>query len=272
MIIKTIDMLTQNPSLPLSALLPSSNIYKEYIRTQDPMPNNLSIYDIFALLLSGRYDAKPCNSAIITFNYDVILDNACVTSQIQPYYSLPNEKCSPLNLKILKLHGSANWMTCSNPVCMNGGKIVGVKHYGKFLSEYKDENCPKCGNKSLMPLLVPPSWDKTQFKDILGKIWKEAGKEIREAKRIFILGYSFPEADLYFRYLLYTTLSFNRNDPYIYIVDTHKGGAKVLNKLNELLNKTFYERFIIKTFSGEGTHGFINNVLRNNSLEYFTPT
>ncbi len=266
MIVKTLDMLAIKK--PASSIF-SSKLLEEYKRLNDPIPKNLNIYHIFALFLSGKYNCKPCNSSVVTFNYDVILDNACVDQQICPYYCLPDEKESLPSLKIFKLHGSANWMTCSNPLCENDGKLVSVKGYGKFLDEYKNGACSKCDQKQLMPLIVPPSWDKTQFREILGNIWKEAGKEIREAKRIFIIGYSLPDADLYFRFLLYTTLSFNRNEPEIYLIDHAGGYDNISRRLRTIFSETYFSRHFHEQFGRTGIEQFINDRLRGDPGEYF---
>ena len=112
-----------------------------------------------------------------------------------------------------------------------------------------------------MPLIVPPSWDKAQFKEILGTIWNEAGREIKEAKRIFIIGYSLPETDLYFKYLLYTTLSFNKNDPEIYIVD-YREHEKVIRKFKDIFTEQYFKRRVKDTFLTTGVTGLINDYLR----------
>lgn len=271
MIVKTLDMLTKQNKKPGSGILVGSPIALEYNRLRDPLPKHQDVYDVLALILSGRYHMKPRSSSVITFNYDVILDDACIKWGIKPHYCLPGDKQkNDLHLKILKLHGSANWMTCSNPNCEDGGRLIDVKLYGKFLHEYKTKACPRCKEQQLMPLIVPPSWDKTQFKEILSNIWSEAGKEIREAKRVFIIGYSFPDADLYFRYLLYTTLSFNKNDPEIYIVDIEDGYNKVASKLKDIFTETYYDRHIKDRFGRVGVTDFINQHLRLKRGEFFT--
>jgi len=50
------------------------------------------IYTHFALLLSGKYDApnKSRSNIIITFNYDLILDDALRSTGVEPLYGLPD--------------------------------------------------------------------------------------------------------------------------------------------------------------------------------------
>lgn len=273
MIIKTIDILTGKTILLGSNLNPKWGIVKEYVRLGKLVPGNFNIYDKFALLLSGKFDSVPCNSSVITFNYDIILDNACLKQGIEPYYFVPDQSQPEISLKILKLHGSANWMTCSNPKCDEKfEQLIRIKRGDKLLHEYKTETCPTCNQQKLMPLIVPPSWDKTQFKDVLGRIWNEAGKELKEARRIFIMGYSLPEVDLYFRYLLYTTLSYNEKDPEIFVIDWGEGASKVINRLKEIFSPIFYERHIQEQFSHRGIEDFINSHLSYSLFNYFKPT
>ena len=81
------------------------------------------IYTHFALLLSGRYDApnKSRSNVVITFNYDLVLDNALRRVGVEPHYGLPDcdlDELAPQQqggVSVLKLHGSTNWAIC--PKC-----------------------------------------------------------------------------------------------------------------------------------------------------------
>src|SRR4030042_5044469 len=60
-----------------------------------------------------------------------------------------------------------------------------------------------CDNKVLnsTPVIIPPTWNKTVYHEQLGNIWKRAAYELSKAENIFIIGYSLPETDSFFRYL-----------------------------------------------------------------------
>ena len=51
------------------------------------------------------------------------------------------------------------------------------------------------------PLLVPPTWNKGGYRGVLASVWQQAANELSEAQRIFVVGYSLPETDSFFRYL-----------------------------------------------------------------------
>ena len=260
LIIKTLDTLTRKTHSPTYLLDSRSPIFKKY--HSRGLRVDLTMYEIFALVLSGKYHGAPCDSSVITFNYDVVLDNACSEHGINPYYCLPREKQKETSLKILKLHGSANWITCANPKCNKNEQLIDIKHGEKYLKEYITGSCPHCHQKKLMPLIVPPSWDKSKFREILCLIWKDASKEIQNARRVFIIGYSLPEVDLYFSYLLYSTLSFNTNNPEIYIINTEQGYKNVKDKLIKILTSGYCEKRLIERYSRMGVKRFIADQLR----------
>lgn len=51
------------------------------------------------------------------------------------------------------------------------------------------------------PLIVPPSWNKADYHSALSDVWAAAAKHLSEAEQIFIIGYSLPETDSFFRHL-----------------------------------------------------------------------
>lgn len=116
-------------------------------------------------------------------------------SPIVPPSSMPN---------ILKLHGSINWY-------INNYDESGLVQYEQ---DYK--------NTLLSPFIIPPILDKTQlYKNLtLEKCWNTAFQEIKEAKRIFIYGFSFPKTDIAIRFLFQSALKLNLNKPTIYIINT----------------------------------------------------
>ena len=51
------------------------------------------------------------------------------------------------------------------------------------------------------PVIVPPTWNKTDYNQTLVNVWRRAAEELSEAENIFVIGYSLPETDAFFRYL-----------------------------------------------------------------------
>jgi hypothetical protein len=79
---------------------------------------------------------------------------------------------------------------------------------------------PKRRSLPLLPLIVPPIYEKTpRYKKALSPIWAAAEDRLTRAERLIIFGYSFPEVDLAARSLF--RRCFNRNDSLreIHVID-----------------------------------------------------
>jgi len=57
---------------------------------------------------------------------------------------------------------------------------------------------------------VPPSWDKSEYSKIMQPVRKRAVDALKTATRICAIGYSMPETDAFFKFLL--TLGLAEND------------------------------------------------------------
>jgi len=51
------------------------------------------------------------------------------------------------------------------------------------------------------PVIVPPSWNKADYHRDLTEVWAKAARHLSEADYIFVMGYSLPETDSFFRHL-----------------------------------------------------------------------
>lgn len=149
--------------------------------------------------------------AIITFNYDLCLDFAAYSYGLPTTYCL-NEDERHSGVRVLKLHGSLNWT-----VCRGCKKVVAwpfreyfTKYSWQFLHDVKSvflnvasnlnnfEHCKSFPGKE--PFLVPPTWNKTQFHNEIGPVWRAAARELSNAENVFVCGYSLPRTDMFFRY------------------------------------------------------------------------
>lgn len=117
-------------------------------------------------------------------------------------------------VKILKLHGSLNWLQC--PRCFRlytafdrrkTGKKAPVRPFQKI------QKCRHCDNNfsressaekshSLEPNLIMPTYIKDLSNPQYRIIWQNAGIEISEASKLVFIGYSLPQADFEIRSLL----------------------------------------------------------------------
>lgn len=172
-------------------------------------------YHEFALLLNDMCKGQDFrNTAVISFNYDLCLDFALHRHGIPFTYELtPGDNTE--GLRLLKLHGSMNWGICPgcnktvpwllrdffrthsyNNLWFSEVKTV-ILDLASKLGSYKH-----CGEKGLIePLLIPPSWNKTEYHPLVAPVWGAAARELSEAENIVICGYSLPETDSFFRHL-----------------------------------------------------------------------
>lgn len=176
-------------------------------RISSPKP-----YDVFMYVLNDakktQHPQDPHQFSFITFNYDLCLDLALFSSGIQFDYCLDavkNHTHSPL----LKLHGSINWGLSEDdriiPYNVHETRLfVGLTdnqdvfcNLGSKLCEKTYEGKPLNGP----PVIVPPTWNKNSYHGQLSNVWSKAADEFAKAENIFIIGYSLPETDSFFRYL-----------------------------------------------------------------------
>lgn len=187
------------------------------------------IDDFTDYLISKRIQHKKNDPfAIISTNWDILLDNSFKrkiesSEGIVDYccYTTPYDKNEPImpgllalgkglyNIKMLKLHGSMNWLHCKR--CQR----LYVTFFEKIaIDEYVNKPiCRICernfsnehtsdGGGLLSSQLIMPTFLKDLNNVQLKLIWQNAGIEISEASKIVFMGYSFPMADFELRQLL----------------------------------------------------------------------
>jgi len=174
-------------------------------RVQPPQP-----YGPFAELIRDMTTtATPVT--VMTFNYDVAVDFAFYSRSISFDYCYSSMNSSA-GVPLLKLHGSLNWTRCSHckviqfvPVstCLEGKRfeILGRTEIELPISQYLPQ-CAQCGKTSNPePLIVPPTWNKTQHYAEIANVWSLAAQKLSEADNIVVIGYSLPDTDQFFHYL-----------------------------------------------------------------------
>jgi hypothetical protein len=149
--------------------------------------------------------------------------------------------------KLLKLHGSINWLTC--PYC------------GRVFVDYKQDiavdemltvcYCPLCykefeGNidsPQMHSMLITPTFLKDLNNLHIKNIWHNALIALIEARKVIFIGYSFPDADFEMRILLKKALKpgteidvvlSSIDDPKYYenILNGQNAKTQVLSRLN----------------------------------------
>lgn len=149
-------------------------------------------YFLTALLANWNNDANYNDNSFITFNYDLLLENALDSLAIPYTYGFTTKQEKDSNrVEVLKLHGSLNWSRTS---ASNSYSIH--KSYDELQ------------NKNLTPELIPPTWRKL-FTGQLRQVWDRSLKSIENATRIVVIGFSMPETDSHFKYLIAAGLQNN---------------------------------------------------------------
>ena len=162
---------------------------------------------------------------IISFNWDLLLDDVLKREQFlkgdflnkeeNQYYNFykdlsshgentwgrvtpkkPYIEYSGITGYYLKLHGSVDWLYCSNEKCRAYGKVYPSLKY------MEKHYCAEC-NEEMNYLLIPPVLNKKYNKyPFIRTIWNKATKEIQCAEKLIIWGYSLPPTDFYSNWLL----------------------------------------------------------------------
>jgi len=154
------------------------------------------------------------DDAIISFNWDLLVDNIVSSSnQKQPDYSIPEESlkvslnespsngslcCLPFKPKLLKLHGSMNWMDCRKCKIVNVYLLDG-KTAAEWYIEHREKAC-SCGSP-MNPLIIAPTLLKSYKARPFGSVWTEATRVLAKADEIIVVGYSLPVTDLRAKWL-----------------------------------------------------------------------
>ncbi len=195
--------------------------------------NSFPLYEELAnYFVSKRlsYKQKDDNFSIITLNWDTLLDkHLFLASQnyniknnkrkILPDYCYYNYDMNNLlpstlikakgyyNIKIMKLHGSINWLLCSNCGRLFTDYMNNISLYGmdedSSRGNFKCNFCNDLNRKnSSMYVIITPTFIKSLNNIHLKSIWHNAYLDLSNASEIVFIGYSFPEADFELRYLL----------------------------------------------------------------------
>jgi hypothetical protein len=119
------------------------------------------------------------------------------------------------NVKVLKMHGSLNWLQCTN--CQR--LFASFEGEMALLNQDQPGDCRLCRNHGhpspYRGTLLMPTFLKNLSNFQLKLIWQNAAVELMEARRLVFLGYSLPHADFEFRQLLSRTV---RRDAEIEVV------------------------------------------------------
>jgi len=192
-----------------------------------------SITNHYQSFLSKIHESTGKPPTVISLNYDIIADNslaACSERPTEPIgfpdFGFPDYGCdvatpiyreTPKFGKLLKLHGSLNWLYC--PCCHR--LDIGVSENGRYMAKalellYMAEQdrgglgqryrchgspCPDC-RTSVKPVMISPTYMKDYRNPHIALTWYLADRALRQADRAIFVGYSMPSDDVDVIYLL----------------------------------------------------------------------
>lgn len=205
------------------------------------------------LLADGEFNT------VISTNWDVVCENHVGYT----YGRIGHESGPSPHLRILKLHGSANWGYCDT--CMSVqviGPGKGALHNNILLraKDFKLFNlknpfplhssgviriiCNSCDSPisaRIATFSLAKAMDYFQFQNV----WDEARTSLREAERWVFIGYSLPEADFEVKHLLKTSQLASRanggHGPKISCVALND--TNTINRFRSFFGKKFEEGF-----------------------------
>jgi hypothetical protein len=189
--------------------------------------NTLSVYRVFA------DNHLKSRDAIISFNYDTVFESSL--RKIEWYYFGFKKK----NIPIYKPHGSINW-------------------------GLKPDHTIKTDKQTTTPVIVAPTHLKfiglNGFEDkhtsgylnsnkTINEIWQAMEKQMEGAKAIVFIGYSFPDADLYFSSVLRTVLTKSQYQIKIILVnpDSLRISEKISSRFS-IKRTNIYNHFDLESF------------------------
>jgi len=218
---------------------PSSQIFKDLLwyivkflkeRANHPIP---SIYYKF---LKNIYEN---NDTIISFNYDMIIETILRKFAITCDYGLDSKPIEN-SVLLMKMHGSVNWTYCTK--CK---QFVFYPDYASSKVLEKKLKCPRCKQKTLEIIIIPPILYKDTFykhpiyEDLIRTLWGFASDELVMAKKVVFIGFSMSNTDTYAQELFKFSSNMNNNNTVYELITRPK-------KPNELKNvKKRYESVLV---------------------------
>ena len=144
------------------------------------------------------------NAAIISFNWDLIIDELLFSEQLDgKSYGFSREVSNgPV---LLKPHGSLNWFEEEPGRYLKDEKKIRIFNSSSDgdIYAFSEFRAPisKAG-RIYYPFIVPPVHLKRFKGDVFKTLWKNCTSVLSTAKRVVFLGYSMPSADLHAQFII----------------------------------------------------------------------
>lgn len=188
-------------------------------KNAESLPPASGSYGEFTGLIKTIMKKELKVPTIITFNYDLAIDYALFRHGFPINYCFTsNEENRVGEINLIKLHGSLNWFECKEkktiiPYEIEQKKMFisefqrnhsGEKYYFNIFEKITDNKIFYKGiNYDVVPepFIIPPTWDKSIYHQELSRVWSQAALDLSIAENIYVIGYSLPVTDSFFKYL-----------------------------------------------------------------------
>lgn len=220
---------------------------KTFIDKKTPI---LSPYTEMGVKIYQKYKSDTINFSFINFNYDICLDrvilsmhdkdenrsfdldyaidlgNHALNKEHEFWFGKPRSK----RVFLLRPHGSVNWLFCRS--C--GHVFSKLTRQNRIADIKEGTKCYFCELSHLEPYIVYPSYNRIYENKHLLKIWMYIEDLLRNADKWCFIGYSLPEADRYFSYVLTHIYNYRKaikTTPEVSVVNLNK----IVKKQKEML-------------------------------------
>ena len=211
----------------------------------------IPLYTYYISLIINLFNNNKSDDSIITFNYDLLIENAARSINLKIDYSIPDENIkikpswvAPISnnsIRLLKLHGSTNW-----------------SYSDKKLSIYDDYS--SLYTSDMIPFIVPPTWRKN-MDGPLSHVWRSAIDELKNASQIIFIGFSMPETDFYIKFLISLGLKENINLTKVIFVnpiDNVDEQKIIIDRFKKKFGDQVFRLELFKPYWMKAEHFFMN--------------
>ncbi|MFZ7130805.1 MAG: SIR2 family protein [Eubacteriales bacterium] len=164
----------------------------------------------------------------VTTNYDTLIDRAIYANHINIDYGVyhVDDFHGSNTVSLFKIYGSLNWLYCD--VC----DAFVISSYKKSVLNEVAQNylvCKKCNNQYKI-VLIPPTFYKEIWNYHLNNIYHDLNKQLYDVEQLIFCGYSFPDADIYIKFIL-KRAEIYRNKPFkVLVINDHEDKSTIKRK------------------------------------------
>lgn len=240
-------------------------------------------YDAFVeLLLALQRHRDYAPVAVVNFNYDLCLDYALALQSVESDYGLPNQSIEgKKRIPHYKVHGSLNWFRdeATGSIGTITPRPLSMARYWERLGLNEPADRPIDTMELLHgpdmwghdlhpePIIVPPTWNKGWYQQQLRSVWRAAASALASAENVFVIGYSLPPSDQFFRaFWSLSTMSDSVVDRF-WLFDPSTDGA-IVSRFRSMLGPAITERGKFRHEPLKFT-GALQRIAKEASLPFF---